>query len=137
GIALAEHQPVVSLAGLRSHLRARALAGQGDNWLVFGERNARFDSLCRDEIERWARAGVLTRVDRVFSRDQAERRYVQHVLLEAADEVRRWIDRGAAIYVCGSLEGMGGGVDSALRELAGTARFERLVRESRYRRDVY
>jgi len=125
------------LAGLRSHLRARAAAGQGDNWLLFGERNAAHDWLCRDEIEAWRSAGLLRRVDMVFSRDQAERLYVQHRLLQAADEVAAWIDRGVAIYVCGSLQGMASGVDAALRQIAGPERFAALVAAGRYRRDVY
>ncbi|MDM0040596.1 sulfite reductase subunit alpha [Variovorax sp. J22G21] len=125
------------LAGLRSHLRARAAAGQGDNWLLFGERNAAHDWLCREEIEAWRSAGLLRRVDMVFSRDQPERLYVQHRLLQAADEVAAWIDRGAAIYVCGSLQGMASGVHAALRQIAGPERFAALVAAGRYRRDVY
>lgn len=125
------------LAGLRSHLRARAAAGHGDNWLLFGERHAAHDWLCRDELEHWQSSGLLCRLDMVFSRDQDERRYVQHRLLQAADEVLRWIDRGAAIYVCGSLQGMASGVDAALRQIAGAERFAALVAAGRYRRDVY
>jgi sulfite reductase (NADPH) flavoprotein alpha-component len=125
------------LAGLRSHLRARATAGQSDNWLLFGERHAAHDWLCRDELQAWQSSGLLRRLDMVFSRDQAERRYVQHRLLQAADEVRAWIDRGAAIYVCGSLQGMASGVEAALRQIAGAERFAALVAAGRYRRDVY
>ncbi|MEJ8853817.1 sulfite reductase subunit alpha [Variovorax robiniae] len=125
------------LAGLRSHLRARAAAGNGDNWLLFGERNAAHDSLCHDEIAAWQSAGLLSRVDRVFSRDQPERAYVQHRLLQVADEVSAWIDRGAAVYVCGSLQGMASGVDAALRQIAGTDRFADMVANGRYRRDIY
>lgn len=137
------HAPLIligngtGLAGLRGHLRARAAAGLGDNWLVFGERQAQFDTLCRDEIAAWQAAGLLRRVDRVFSRDATPTRYVQHRLLEDAAEVRAWIDRGAAIYICGSLAGMAGGVDSALRQIAGAERFAALVVAGRYRRDVY
>lgn len=125
------------LAGLRGHLRARAAQGRNDNWLVFGERNAQHDFLCREEIEAWQQAGVLQRVDMVFSRDQAERLYVQHRLLQLHEEVRAWIDRGAAIYVCGSLQGMASGVDAALRQIAGEAPLRELAAGGRYRRDVY
>lgn len=125
------------LAGLRGHLRARAVAGQAANWLVFGERNAAHDFLCRDEIERWQRDGALERVDLVFSRDQPDRRYVQHRLLASADDVRAWMDRGAAVYVCGSLQGMAAGVDSALKEIVGVAKLDALSRCGRYKRDVY
>ncbi|RZI75452.1 MAG: oxidoreductase [Variovorax sp.] len=125
------------LAGLRSHLRARAAVGWGDNWLLFGERNAAHDWLCRGELQAWQSAGLLQRLDMVFSRDQAERLYVQHRLLQVADEVVAWLDRGAAVYVCGSLQGMATGVDAALRQIAGPERFAALVAEGRYRRDVY
>jgi sulfite reductase (NADPH) flavoprotein alpha-component len=125
------------LAGLRSHLRARAAAGQHDNWLVFGERNARHDFLYRQEIEAWQASGTLRRLDMVFSRDQAERQYVQHRLLQASEEVRAWLARGAAVYVCGSLQGMATGVDAALRQIAGEPFMRELNADGRYRRDVY
>lgn len=125
------------LAGLRSHLRARAVAGQRDNWLLFGERNAAHDWLCRAELEAWQADGTLCRLDMVFSRDQEERLYVQHRLLQAADDVVAWLDRGAAVYVCGSLQGMAAGVDAALRQIAGSDRYAALVAAGRYRRDVY
>ena len=125
------------LAGLRGHLRARAAAGQHANWLLFGERNVTHDSLCADEIVGWRRDGVLQRLDPVFSRDQVERLYVQHRLLQLADEVGCWLAQGAAIYVCGSLQGMAGGVDAALRQIAGDASVRELTAEGRYRRDVY
>ena len=125
------------LAGLRSHLRARAAAGQHENWLLFGERKASHDFLCRAELEAWQDSGVLRRLDLVFSRDQPERRYVQHRLMQLGDELRSWLARGAAVYVCGSLQGMAAGVDAALRELAGDAQFHALTAERRYCRDVY
>lgn len=125
------------MAGLRSHLRARAAAGQHDNWLLLGERNAVHDSLYRDEIDAWQSSGLLRRVDRVFSRDQAERTYVQHRLLEANEELLAWLARGAAIYVCGSLLGMAAGVNAALQHILGEATVRDLVAAGRYRRDVY
>jgi len=125
------------LAGLRGHLRARAHARQHENWLVFGERQARFDRLYGDEIAAWQAQGVLQRVDWVFSRDQEERLYVQHRLLQAADEVQAWVARGAAIYVCGSLQGMASGVDAALRQVLGETGMRTLTQAGRYRRDVY
>lgn len=125
------------LAGLRALLRRRAREGQRDNWLMFGERNEAWDRPYRAELQQWLADGVLARLDLVFSRDQAERHYVQHRLLQASDDVLRWMDRGAAIYVCGSLQGMGTGVDAALRQIAGDARIQELVVQGRYRRDVY
>lgn len=125
------------LAGLRAILKARIAGGQLRNWLVFGERNAACDYFYRDELEDWHRQQLIETVDVVFSRDRPERTYVQHRLLERADEVRRWIAEGAAIYVCGSLNGMAPGVDSALTEILGPQRMEQLAADGRYRRDVY
>jgi len=125
------------LAGLRAHLKAAARAARKGHWLVFGERSAAHDAFHQAEIAGWQASGVLARVDTVFSRDQAEKRYVQHRLLEAADAVRAFVAQGAAIYVCGSLEGMAPGVEAALVDILGADGLERLTEEGRYRRDVY
>lgn len=126
------------LAGLRSHLKARAAAAApAPAWLLFGERQAAFDRLYGDEIDAWLASGVLQRADLVFSRDQAERLYVQHRLLDEGERVREWVARGAAIYVCGSLEGMAGGVDAVLSQVLGEDELARLADAGRYRRDVY
>jgi sulfite reductase (NADPH) flavoprotein alpha-component len=125
------------IAGLRGHLKARVLAGQGRNWLLFGERNEAHDYHYRDELLAWRQAGMLEQLDMVFSRDQAQRRYVQDRLAEQAGAVRGWIADGAAIYVCGSLDGMAGGVDAALAVIVGREQLDRLAAAGRYRRDVY
>ena len=125
------------LAGLRGLLKARIVAGRIDNWLLFGERNQVHDFLLRDELQAWRENGQLAHLDLAFSRDQAERRYVQDVLRDRADRLRGWVERGAAIYVCGSLEGMAGGVHEALQSILGAPRLEQLAAEGRYRRDVY
>jgi sulfite reductase (NADPH) flavoprotein alpha-component len=125
------------IAGLRGHLKSRVLAGQRRNWLIFGERNAAHDFHYREEIERWHASGDLPRLDLAFSRDQAERTYVQDRLRGNADEVRLWLEQGAAIYICGSLAGMAGGVDQALQEMLGRPALDALAAEGRYRRDVY
>ena len=125
------------LAGLRALLKERIDAGVHDNWLLFGERNAAHDFLCREELQQWLATGALTRLDLAFSRDQANPRYVQDLLREQADVLRAWVADNAAIYVCGSLQGMAGGVHDALAELLGKDAVDRLVGEGRYRRDVY
>ncbi|MCY1488802.1 sulfite reductase [NADPH] flavoprotein, alpha-component [compost metagenome] len=125
------------LAGLRALLRARAVAGRQRNWLLFGERNLAHDFYCRAELEAALKSGDLQRIDVAFSRDQAEKLYVQDRLRQAGDVLRQWVAEGAAIYVCGSLDGMAGGVDAALRELLGDASVEQLTEDGRYRRDVY
>jgi sulfite reductase (NADPH) flavoprotein alpha-component len=125
------------LAGLRALLRARSLAGQQRNWLLFGERNRAQDFFCGVELQAALATGDLQHLDLVFSRDQAEKRYVQDLLREQAERLRAWLAEGAAIYVCGSLQGMAGGVDTALRELLGDEAVQGLVEDGRYRRDVY
>ena len=125
------------IAGLRGHLRARAARGLGRCWFVFGERQAAFDAYYRGEIEAWLAAGLLGRADLVFSRDQPERLYVQDRLRMKADAVREWINDGAAVYVCGSLQGMATGVDKALVDILGQPAVDGLMAQGRYRRDVY
>jgi sulfite reductase (NADPH) flavoprotein alpha-component len=130
------------LAGLRAHLKARAAASSSSlarhrNWLVFGERTSAHDFFHRDEIEAWRASGVLARLDLAFSRDQDRKVYVQHRLMEAAGPLRAWVADGAAIYVCGSLEGMSGDVHAVLTSVLGAETMERLTDEGRYRRDVY
>jgi len=125
------------LAGLRSLLKARIVAGEQRNWLLFGERNQAHDFLCADELQSGLRNGELTRLDLAFSRDQAHKIYVQDRLREQAAELRRWLDDGASIYICGSLQGMASGVDEVLNEVLGADEVERLIERGRYRRDVY
>lgn len=125
------------LAGLRSLLKARIAAGQQRNWLLFGERQIAHDYLCQDELQGWLASGDLALLDLAFSRDQEEKIYVQDRLRESADVLRKWLADGAAIYVCGSLQGMATGVDQALVDILGTAAVERLIEQGRYRRDVY
>ena len=125
------------LAGLRSHLHARVQLGLRRNWLLFGERKREHDFLYRAEIEQWMQDDMLSRVDLAFSRDQAERVYVQDKLRQAADMLKAWIAEGAVLYVCGSLDGMAAGVDAALADILGEAALDDLIAQGRYRRDVY
>ncbi|MFG3501746.1 sulfite reductase subunit alpha [Pseudomonas sp. NPDC047963] len=125
------------LAGLRGHLRERACIPGSRNWLLFGERSAAHDQLLKDELHGWLQAGHLQRLDLAFSRDQPEKVYVQHLLRDAADDLRQWIADGAAIYVCGSLEGMGRAVQQILVGVLGEAHLQALDESGRYRRDLY
>nr|WP_314858446.1 sulfite reductase subunit alpha [uncultured Undibacterium sp.] len=139
----ANHCPLIligngtGIAGLRAHLKHRAQQGANQNWLFFGERNRSKDFFCQAEIEQWQADGTLSKLDLAFSRDQTQRIYVQDKLREQTVEIRTWIAQGAAIYVCGSLEGMAGGVDAALRDILGDDDLERMREEGLYRRDVY
>lgn len=126
------------LGGLVAHLSERARAPRrGQAWLVFGERTRAHDALLDQRLHGWLAAGVLTRLDRAFSRDGRGPRYVQDILRAEADALRDWIDRGATIMVCGSLKGMAPGVDAALRDILGEDRLLDLREAGRYRRDVY
>lgn len=125
------------IAGLRALLKARIVEGRHRNWLIFGERNAEFDRFYGEELQQLRDREKLERIDLVFSRDQPERRYVQHRVHECADDLKHWVSEGAAIYVCGSLQGMAPAVDAALSEVLGADALEELAIAGRYRRDVY
>ncbi|QEI07103.1 hypothetical protein FXN63_15590 [Pigmentiphaga aceris] len=125
------------LAGLMAHLKTRVAADETRNWLVYGDRNAAVDLPYRDQLMAWQAQGSIERMDLAFSRDQPERIYVQHKLADAATELKAWVDRGAAIYVCGSLDGMAGGVDAVLHAVLGSDLVDALSASGRYRRDVY
>ena len=104
---------------------------------MFGERTAAHDSFHDAELQGWRADGTLTRLDRTFSRDAGDGRYVQAVIETEAQTVRDWVARGAAIYVCGSQQGMAQGVDAVLRQVLGSAEVDVLAQAGRYRRDVY
>ena len=131
------------LAGLIGHIEQRChFADAGPVWLIYGERDAEFDCHMQTELEAWQQQGVLTRVDRVFSRsthttDTEKAKYVYQVLSQQAEDVRRFIKQGADVYVCGSLEGMGKSVDKALLEILGEQSKQQLSEQERYHRDLY
>ena len=125
------------LAGLRAHWRARAGVAHGGVWLMFGERTSAHDAFLDAELRADLASGALTRLDRAFSRDPGDGRYVQHLIDQNTDELAAWIDRGATILVCGSLEGMSQGVHAALEIALGADRLLELAETGRYRRDVY
>jgi len=125
------------IAALRALLRERIEQGRTRNWLLFGERQRERDFFYREELERWLAQGELAHLDLAFSRDGAEKIYVQRRMREQAQRLRDWVAGGAHLLVCGSQHGMAGGVDATLRELLGEAQVLRLSETGRYRRDVY
>lgn len=140
--------PGTGIAPFRAFLQERAARGaSGPNWLLFGNPHRATDYLYEDELEGWRSSGVLTRLDLAFSRDQQEKRYVQHCLLEQAAEVWRWLQAGASLYVCGDARRMAEDVQKALLSLieqqgcldAAAARqyLVQLRQQKRYQRDVY
>ncbi len=138
-----DNRPVIcigngtGLAGLMSLLHARTRQDYTQNWLIFGERQREHDFFYQSTIEAWQTTGMLQRLDLAFSRDQAEKVYVHHKLREQAQELKAWIDKGAVIYVCGSINGMASDVDRALTDILGEATVDQLRQDGRYRRDVY
>ncbi len=92
-----------------------------DTWLIFGNPHRRTDFLYQREWLKWRSSGLLDRIDGAFSRDQAEKHYVQHVVAEQAETFNRWIERGAYVYVCGALT-MGHAVEEAMVSAIGAAR---------------
>ncbi|SMC20593.1 sulfite reductase (NADPH) flavoprotein alpha-component [Andreprevotia lacus DSM 23236] len=135
------HAPLIligngtGLAGLLAHLKLRVQAGQGDNWLLFGERQIAHDFYHAAQLRQWQQQGML-RLDCAFSRDEPGR-YVQDALRAAAQDLLGWLERGAAIYVCGSAAGMAPAVHGVLHEVLGESALDALIEQGRYRRDVY
>jgi len=129
--------PGTGVAPFRAFMQERDAAGaRGRNWLVFGHRNYTHDFLYQLEWQDLLKRGVLTRLDVAFSRDQPEKRYVQHVLWDARRDLHEWVQDGAAIYVCGDANAMAKDVHATLQRILGD-QLDALRREGRYLRDVY
>jgi sulfite reductase (NADPH) flavoprotein alpha-component len=140
--------PGTGIAPFRAYLQERQATGAtGKNWLFFGDQRESLDFLYQAEFEAFRQAGVLTRLSTAFSRDQAEKHYVQHRMLEHAEELYAWLEEGAHFYVCGDASRMAKDVDAALHKLVETAGqktpeeaaayVEALKKAKRYKRDVY
>lgn len=140
--------PGTGIAPFRGFLHERrALGCTGRNWLFFGDQHAAQNFYYRAELEDMFRSGFLTRLDLAFSRDQRERIYVQHRMIEHGAELWSWLREGAHFYVCGDASRMAKDVDEALLRIArvhgkldedGALAFKKqLVAEKRYVRDVY
>lgn len=139
--------PGTGVAPFRAFLQERrAIGAKGRNWLFFGDQRRASDFLYEDEITGFHSDGTLTALDLAFSRDQAERLYVQQRMRERAKELWAWIEEGAYLYVCGSVT-MGKDVDAALAAIiarqgkmgmgAAKAYLADLARRQRYLKDVY
>ncbi|MEY4489542.1 MAG: Sulfite reductase flavoprotein alpha-component [Verrucomicrobiota bacterium] len=140
--------PGTGIAPFRAFLEERAATrAPGRNWLFFGDQKAATDFLYADELHAMHSSGVLTRLDLAFSRDQKEKVYVQHRMVEHATELFAWLEAGAHFYVCGDASRMAKDVDVALHqvvEIAGkkspaeaAAYIQALKTAKRYQRDVY
>jgi sulfite reductase (NADPH) flavoprotein alpha-component len=140
--------PGTGVAPFRAFLQERRAVGAGGrNWLFFGDQRAASDFLYREELEAFQREGTLSRLDTAFSRDQAEKVYVQTRMLDQARELFAWLEEGASFYVCGDASRMAKDVDAALHEVVmrgggrtaeQAAEYVKTLRaEKRYQRDVY
>ncbi len=137
--------PGTGVAPFRAFMQERdAVGARGRNWLVFGHRNYPHDFLYQLEWQDLLKRGMLARLDVAFSRDQPEKRYVQHALWDARRELYAWVREGAAIYVCGDANAMAKDVHATLQRILadqggkdGVAALDALRREGRYLRDVY
>jgi sulfite reductase (NADPH) flavoprotein alpha-component len=140
--------PGTGVAPFRAFLQERRARGDtGKNWLFFGEQRAKTDFYYRDELETMRQEGSLHRLDTAFSRDQAEKIYVQNRMIEHGSMLWRWLQEGAHFYVCGDGNRMAKDVDAALKHIAqshgdlsaeeATAFFAKMAQDKRYVRDVY
>ncbi|SJZ87207.1 assimilatory sulfite reductase (NADPH) flavoprotein subunit [Novilysobacter spongiicola] len=140
--------PGTGVAPFRGFLQDRTATGaSGRNWLVFGNPHLRTDFLYQTEWQQALRDGRLDRLDLAFSRDQAEKVYVQQRLLEQGRRLHEWIEGGAHVYVCGDASRMARDVHEALTVAIAThgglsredaaARLEEMQQQGRYARDVY
>jgi sulfite reductase (NADPH) flavoprotein alpha-component len=140
--------PGTGVAPFRAFLEERAARGAtGRNWLFFGNQRREQDFLYREEFEAHLKSGVLTNLHTAFSRDQAQKVYVQDRMLEQGRELWAWLDAGACFYVCGDAQRMARDVDTTLKLIAvqhGGLSEERaaeyvkdLAAAGRYLRDVY
>ena len=136
------------IAPYRAFMQHRDVHGaRGPNWLIFGDRTMRADFLYQLEWLRYRKEGLLTRMTVAFSRDQAQKIYVQNRIAEEAKELYDWLERGAHVYVCGEAENMAPAVHAALvnvvREVGGKSGdaaeeyVDALKAAKRYQRDVY
>jgi sulfite reductase (NADPH) flavoprotein alpha-component len=140
--------PGTGVAPFRAFLEERRATGaRGKNWLFFGDQRAATDFIYRDDLLAMHTDGMLTRLDLAWSRDQQEKIYVQHRMLEHAAELFAWLEQGGHFYVCGDAARMAKDVDAALHQVVeragnkssedAAAYVQALRAAKRYARDVY
>lgn len=140
--------PGTGVAPFRAFLHERrAIGARGKNWLMFGDQRESSDFLYREEILGMKADGHLNRLDLAWSRDQQDKVYVQHRMVEHAAELYSWLEDGAHFYVCGDATRMAKDVDAALHNVVARAGgktseqtveyIRALTAAKRYCRDVY
>lgn len=140
--------PGTGIAPFRAFMQQReAEESSGENWLFFGNPNYTQDFLYQTEWQRFVKDGVVNKISLAFSRDQEQKVYVQHRMLEQGAELYRWLEQGAHLYVCGDANHMAKDVQDALVQIViehGAKSEEQaeqyisdLRRAKRYQKDVY
>ena len=138
--------PGTGIAPFRAFVEEReAVGASGKNWLFFGDQHFETDFLYQTEWLRYLKSGVLTRMNVAFSRDQAQKVYVQHLMTEHGKELYAWLQDGAYLYVCGEEKRMAHDVHEALLKIVASINntdnakdyVATLQKEKRYQRDVY
>ena len=140
--------PGTGVAPFRAFMQEReATEASGENWLFFGDQTFTQDFLYQIEWQSYLKSGLLTKIDLAFSRDQADKIYVQDRLRENAAEIFSWLERGAHIYVCGDMSRMAKDVEATLLDIIATqgklseeqatAYLKDLRNAKRYQKDVY
>ncbi|SET79003.1 assimilatory sulfite reductase (NADPH) flavoprotein subunit [Thalassotalea agarivorans] len=140
--------PGTGVAPFRAFMQEReATDATGDNWMFFGDQTFTQDFLYQVEWQNYLKSGLLTKLDVAFSRDQAEKVYVQHRIKEQAQEVFQWLERGAHLYICGDADRMAKDVHNALVEVVAEQGglslddaeeyLKELRLNKRYQKDVY
>jgi len=140
--------PGTGIAPFRAFIEEREAAGsQGANWLLFGDQHFDTDFLYQAEWLKYHKNGLLDQIDVAFSRDQDEKIYVQHRMLEKSQTFYKWLEEGAYVYVCGDESRMAHDVHTALIEIVqkeggksedeAVAYVKQLQKDKRYQRDVY
>ncbi|MBS6033776.1 MULTISPECIES: NADPH-dependent assimilatory sulfite reductase flavoprotein subunit [Pantoea] len=140
--------PGTGIAPFRAFMQQRENDGaSGKNWLFFGNPHFTDDFLYQVEWQKYVKEGLLTRIDLAWSRDQAEKVYVQDKIRANGAEVWRWMQEGAHLYVCGDANRMAKDVEQALLDVvvehggmdreAADEFLSELRIERRYQRDVY
>lgn len=140
--------PGTGIAPFRAFMQEREAQGaEGKNWLFFGNPHFTQDFLYQVEWQRYVKSGLLSKISLAFSRDQANKIYVQDRLREAGQELYQWLEAGAHFYVCGDANKMAKDVQEALLDVIAEhghkSREEaeeylsELRRAKRYQRDVY
>jgi len=110
--------PGTGIAPFRSFIAERDATGaSGKNWLFFGEQHFITDFLYQSEIQNWFETGSLTKVSTAFSRDQHEKIYVQHKMMQHGNEFFEWLETGAYVYLCGTKDPMSIDVEQTLLDI--------------------